>query len=134
MLVMRAGHPLLASASPADDMLAYPWLLPGRETPLRRYWEGMIRAHGREVPHVGIECGSVMTIRQLLLAGDSLTLLSHDQLSVELDAGLLVVMAPPVPVQRTIGITTRAGWRPTAAQASFLGLLRDTGAELAIDS
>ena len=131
MLIMHASHPLLKSGCPADDMFAFPWLLPGQETPLRRYWERMVRALGRDVPHVGIECGSVMTIRQLLLSGDWLTLLSPDQLSVELDAGLLAALAPPVPVQRTIGITTRAGWRPTAAQSSFLELLRKTGRVLA---
>lgn len=129
-LVMRAGHPLLDAADVAQAMFAYPWLLPGRETPLRRYWEAMIRALGREVPHVGIECGSVMMIRQLLLASDALTLLSPDQVAVELDAGVLAARGTPAPVTRTIGISTRAGWRPTATQAAFLDLLRETGAKL----
>jgi hypothetical protein len=44
---------------------------------------------------------------------DALTLLSPAQLAVELDAGVLAMRAPPVPVTRTIGITTRQGWRPT---------------------
>lgn len=126
-LVMRAGHPLLGAADPAAALLSYPWLLPGRETPLRRYWEAMIRTLGHEPPHVGIECGSVMMIRQLLLAGDGLTLLSPDQVSVELDAGLLATLPTPVPVVRTIGIATRTGWRPTAVQAGFLAELRMVG-------
>lgn len=127
-LVMRAGHPLLECTDPAARLTAYPWLLPGRDTPLRRYWEAMFRALGQEPPHVGIECGSVMMIRQLLLAGDGLTLLSPDQVSVELDAGVLAALPTPVPVARTIGISTRAMWRPTAAQTAFLALLRETGA------
>lgn len=126
-LVMRAGHPLLGAADPAAALLSYPWLLPGRETPLRRYWEGMIRALGHEPPHVGIECGSVMMIRQLLLAGDGLTLLSPDQVSVELNAGLLASLPTPVPVVRTIGIATRTGWRPTPVQTGFLAELRTVG-------
>ncbi len=129
-LVMRAGHPLLTAADTDAAMFAYPWLLPGRETPLRRYWEGMVRALGRDIPHVGIECGSVMMLRQLLLSGDALTLLSPDQVSVELDAGVLAALPTPVPVSRTIGIATRAGWRPTAAQAAFLALLREVGTAL----
>lgn len=129
-VVMRAGHPLLAAADPGGAMFAYPWLLPGRDTPLRRYWEAMVRALGREVPHVGIECGSVMMLRQLLLAGDALTLVSPDQVSVELAAGVLASLPPPAPVSRTIGIVTRASWRPTAAQAAFLALLRDVGGTL----
>lgn len=131
VLVMRAGHPLLSAASVAEAMFAYPWFLPGRETPLRRYWEHMVQALGRDVPHVGIECGSTMMIRQLLLAGDGLTLLSRDQVSVELQAGVLAALPTPVPVARTIGITTRAGWRPTPTQAGFLALLREVGYALA---
>ena len=76
VLVMRAGHPLLEASDVSEAMFAYPWLLPGRETPLRRYWEDMVRTLGREPPHVGIECGSVIMIRQLLLSGDALSLRS----------------------------------------------------------
>lgn len=131
-LIMRAGHPLLGRTSTlAAALLDYPWLMPAPDTPLRRYWEAMMGALGHAAPHVGIECGSVLTIRQLLLAGDGLTLLSRDQVAVELNAGLLAALPPPVPVERTIGITTRTGWRPTAAQAQFLALLHEVGAELA---
>jgi hypothetical protein len=63
----------------------------------------------------------------LLLHGDGLTLLSPEQVAVELDAGLLVARALPVAFARTIGITTRAGWRPTATQAGFIDLLRACG-------
>ena len=129
-VVMRAGHPLLTAADPARAMLAYPWILPGRETPLRRYWETMLRDLGQAVPRVPVECGSVMMIRQLLLAGDGLTLASPDQVSVELTAGVLARLPTPAPVQRTIGITARMGWRPTTAQAAFVALLRQTGAGL----
>jgi DNA-binding transcriptional LysR family regulator len=131
VLVMRADHPLLKAVDPAEAMFAYPWLLPGRETPLRRYWEAMVRALGKEPPHVGIECGSVIMIRQLLLGGDALSLLSPDQVAVELAADVLASLPPPVPVSRTIGIVTRIGWRPTAAQAAFVELLREVGREQA---
>jgi hypothetical protein len=71
----------------------------------------------------------VLTVRQLLLGSDALTLLSPAQLAVELDAGVLATLPPPVPVTRTIGITTREGWRPTAPQAAFVALLRAVAAE-----
>ncbi|MDE2596884.1 MAG: LysR family transcriptional regulator [Sphingomonadales bacterium] len=129
-LVMRSGHPLLSEPDPAQAMLAYPWFISGRETPLRRYWEGMMRTLGLEPPHVRIECGSVMMVRQLLLSGDGLTLLSPGQVSVELEAGVLASLPTPVPVRRTIGVTSRAGWRPTAAQAQFVALLRTVGTEI----
>ena len=128
-LVMRSGHPLLSRAVDGAALASYPWILPASDTPLRHYWEGMMRAAGTEPPHVRIECGSVLTVRQLLLGSDALTLLSPAQLAVELDAGVLATLPPPVPVARTIGITTREGWRPTAPQAAFVALLREVAAE-----
>lgn len=128
-LVMRSGHPLLTGAVDGAALARFPWILPASDTPLRHYWEGMMRSAGAEPPHVGIECGSVLTVRQLLLGSDALTLLSPAQLAVELDAGVLATLPPPVPVMRTIGITTREGWRPTAPQAAFAALLREVAAE-----
>jgi DNA-binding transcriptional LysR family regulator len=127
MLIMRAGHPLLSAPDVAKGILSYPWFLPGRETPLRVYWEAMLAELDLPIPHVRIECGSVMMIRQLLLAGDGLTLLSPDQVAVELKAGILASLPTPAPVERTIGITVRAGWRPTGDQARFIKLLRQVG-------
>lgn len=129
-LVMRAGHPLLHEAAPDGRRLAaYPWILPTRDTPLRLYWENMMRAAGTEPPAVDIECGSVLTVRQLLLGSDALTLLSPAQLAVELHAGVLATLPTPAPVARTIGMTTRDGWRPTAPQAAFVALLREVAGE-----
>jgi len=130
VLVMRAGHPLLGAERPELAMLDYPWVLPGSETPLRRHWEAMIRSLGAQPPRVGVECGSTMAIRQLLLKGDGLTLLSPEQVAVELEAGLLVARALPGAFTRTIGITTRGDWRPTAAQTDFLRLLRECGRQI----
>ncbi|RKF20682.1 LysR family transcriptional regulator [Altericroceibacterium spongiae] len=125
-IVMRAGHPLQKSPAPtAAQLLEYPWIMPGRDTPLRRYWEEMLRECGEKPPHVGIECGSVLAVRELLLSGDALTLLSIDQLRVELENGVLTTLPPPAPVSRIIGIVTRAGWRPTRPQAEFIDLLKD---------
>lgn len=127
-VIARAGHPLAnARELSGADLAAHEWIMPGRETPLRRYWEAMIADTGAVPPPVRIECGSVLTVRQLLLGSDALTLLSPDQLAVELAAGVLVALPPPVPVMRTIGITTRTGWRPTAPQAAFVECLRTSG-------
>lgn len=123
-LVMRDGHPLCGVEKPRGaDIIAYPWILPQVETPLRRYWAAMLRTAGEEPPHVAIECGSMLTTRQFLLQSDAISLLSPAQLAVEVDAGLLVTIEPPVPIVRAIGVTTRNGWRPTEAQTHFLALL-----------
>ena len=127
-VIARAGH-LLADGSPPTGavLAAHDWILPTRDTPLRRYWEAMLTEAGAVPPPIRIECGSVLTVRQLLLGSDALTLLSPDQLAVELAAGVLVAMPTPVPVTRTIGVTTRAGWRPTEPQAVFMEMLREIG-------
>lgn len=119
-IMARAGHPLAAGWD-ADALRHYPWILPPEGAPLRQLWRRMFDTLGGELPPVPIECGSVMTIRQLLLGGDYLTLLSADQLALELDAGLVIDIGPaPGSISRTIGITTRADWRPTRLQQRFM--------------
>jgi len=130
-LIMRSGHKLAAVKAPTlSDIASYPWVLPSPQTPLRGYWEEMMRSAGEKPPDVTIECGSVLTIRELLLATDMLTLLSPDQLRVEIEAGLFVSRTPPLEITRTIGITTRRDWRPTSAQREMLNILRKTAEQL----
>lgn len=122
-IMARAGHPL-AGGWDADALRRFPWILPPEGAPLRQLWRQMFEPLGGALPPVPIECGSVMTIRQLLLSGDYLTLLSVDQLALELNAGLLVDIGPgPGAVSRTIGLTTRADWRPTRMQQRFLEIV-----------
>jgi hypothetical protein len=81
----------------------------------------MFEGEGMAVPDVPVECGSVITIRQLMMSSDFLSLLSPDQVAVELEAGWLTIICPaPVGIVRTIGVTTRLGWRPTPLQRQFL--------------
>ncbi|MFV0644326.1 MAG: LysR substrate-binding domain-containing protein [Sphingomonadaceae bacterium] len=128
VVIMRTGHPLLnLTQISAQDFSQYPWILPSRSTPLRHYWEDMFLSCGVTPPHVGVECGSVLTTRQLLLAGDALTLLSPEQLWVELEGKVLTSCPPPAEVRRTIGIITRTGWRPTPPQTDLLTILREVG-------
>jgi hypothetical protein len=73
---------------------------------------------------------SLSQIRALLDESDFLTLLSPQQVQPELGAGLLAVIGGPIEsTRRPIGLTCRAGWRPTEAQADFLALLRTLSAE-----
>jgi LysR family transcriptional regulator, regulator for genes of the gallate degradation pathway len=88
---------------------------------LRLIWEQLFARAGVALPPVPVESGSVMTIRQLLIESDLLTLLSPDQMAVELEAGWVDRIADlPNDLDRTIAVTTRASWRPTAIQLEFL--------------
>ena len=122
-IMARAGHPL-AGGWDGDALRRYPWILPPEGTPLRQLWRQMVEALGGDLPAVPIECGSVMTIRELLVSGDYLTMLSIDQLALELNAGLVIDIGPaPGAISRTIGLTTRTDWRPTRLQERFMAAI-----------
>ena len=123
-VIGRAGHPLVGCAHPSLDQLAAEgWIVGQSGAPLRRQWEEMFA--GRPQPAAPIECGSVMVIRGVLTATDLLTLLSPDQVALEIEAGVLARIGRELPVAaRTIGLTTRSGWRPTAAQSRLVDLIR----------
>jgi DNA-binding transcriptional LysR family regulator len=120
-VIARKGHPLAGTEPTFAELAAYPWIVAGVGAPVRDAWEQMFTRAGVALPRVPIESGSVMIIRQLLIDGDFLALLSLDQVAVELEAGWLVALrSAPAGLERTIGITTRASWRPTAVQAEFV--------------
>ena len=129
--VARAGHPLTGERAPGPKQFAaYPWVIARHGTPLRAVWKSLFEEAGVAVPAAPIACGSVTTIRTLLGESDFLTLLSPQQIRPELDAGLLAVIGGPIEqTRRPIGLTLRADWRPTEAQAQFLDLLRALAAE-----
>lgn len=121
-VVARAGHPLAGTAPDLAALARYPWIVGSADTPLRAHWHALF---GENAPPAPIECGSVMTIRGILIDSDCLTLLSPDQIALEVDTQVLTLIGRPrADMVRTIGITTREGWRPTAVQSRFLELLR----------
>jgi DNA-binding transcriptional LysR family regulator len=131
VILGRAGHPLAGVDDGIDPsrLAEYPWVVPAPGTPLHGQWRTMFESAGIAPPRVGIACGSVMMARQMLVESDFLTLLSPDQVSVEIEAGWLVRIADaPGDISRTIGVITRADWRPTPLQARFLAQL-DSGAK-----
>jgi LysR family transcriptional regulator, regulator for genes of the gallate degradation pathway len=117
----RAGHPLAGKQPGVADLAQYPWIMSGEGTPLRLLWEQMFDRADVPRPSIQVESGSVMTIRQLLIDSDFLTLLSPDQVSVELEANWLAQVSDlPDSLARTIAVTTRSSWHPTKVQAEFL--------------
>lgn len=123
MVVGRAGHPLAGDPAPDREALArYPWVIGRPGSPLRLLWHAMFA--GGPVPAAPVECGSVTAIRGILRQSDLLTLLSHDQVALEIDAGVLAPIGPArLETVRTIGVTTRIDWRPTPSQGRFLTFL-----------
>lgn len=130
VVVARTGHPLAGTTPDLAALASYEWIMPARGAPLRDSWELMFAEAGVDSPMVPVESGSVMTIRQVLIDSDFLTLLSPDQVAVELEAGWLVAVGGvPSGFRRAIGVTTRASWRPTSVQAEFLADLEAAARE-----
>ncbi|WP_425229261.1 LysR family transcriptional regulator [Sphingomonas sp.] len=126
-VVGRAGHPLAGERADVDALAHQAWIVGPAGSPLRARWQQLFAHHDR--PRAPIECGSVMVIRGVLADSDLLTLLSPDQVALELTGGVLTRIGGPVAQGlRTIGVTTRSGWRPTAAQARLLSLIREAAA------
>lgn len=123
-IVGRAAHPLAGTPDPTlAELAAHGWIVGQRGAPLRRQWERLFT--GCALPPAPIECGSVIVIRGLLCDSDLLTLLSPDQIALEVRAGLLAPIGAPLGHgARTIGITTRADWRPARLQRHFIDAVR----------
>ena len=132
-IVARGGHPLAGARSPTRaELAACRWLvgLPG--SPLRHHWEQLFA--GGPAPDAPIDCGSVMVLRGMLMEGDYLTLLSPEQIGVELRTGMLALVGPPLEDHvRTIGVTSRTDWRPTATQERFIAILREQGSRIQVN-
>lgn len=123
----RKGHPLAGRQVTLDDLRGEAWIVGPTGTPLRAHWQALF---GDAVPEVPVECGSVMVIRGVVLQSDLLTLLSPDQIAVELETGMMVRIDVDLPgCVRTIGLTTRAGWHPTQAQKRLVELLEKASRE-----
>ncbi|MCQ8240712.1 hypothetical protein NFI88_07630 [Acetobacteraceae bacterium KSS12] len=92
----------------------------------RERWQRLFDEVGVRRPGAPIHSGSVATIRGLLACSDFLSLLSRDQSQVEIDAGLLTVIASQVPeTMRMVDAIARRDWFPTATPTRFLTLLRE---------
>lgn len=124
LIVGRAGHPLAGEVQPSRvDLASFPWIVGQPGTPAREHWEAMFTDLDLP-PAAPIACGSVMVSRGILRSSDFLTLLSLDQVALEIESGLLATIgAPPTGVSRSIGVVNRASWRPTSGQRHFLDLL-----------
>lgn len=123
MIVGRVDHPLAGVGVPAPEALAaFPWIVSHPGAPLRLLWEQLFG--GGPLPRAPIHCGSVMVIRGILAETDFLTLLSPQQVALEIESGVLAAIGPePELSGRAIGVTTRRDWCPTQVQARFLEAL-----------
>ncbi len=131
-IVVRPGHPALDAATNGatdrDWLAQQTWILSAPGTPGRERFLAYLETLGLSEPHHVIESGSLIATRALLRASDFAAPLSRRQIRLELDAGLLAIVAADLPAtRRSIGITMRQGFQPTKLYGHLIDALTRTG-------
>lgn len=129
-IVARPDHPALALVRPRlADLLAYPFVVGTEGAPGRLIFDRITAPLG--APPSLVETGSMILMRELLRVSDHLGCISHLQIEAEIGLGAVVrIPLDLTDTRRPIGLTRRADWLPTLAQADFLEDLRAVSAEL----
>ncbi len=129
--IVRSDHPKLQSKKLSlNDIAKLDWIAPRVGTPARQRFRDIFLQKQLQEPNRIIECSSTVAIRGLLLKSDRVALLPKRQILPEIEAGLLGTL--PLNLRessRTIGLTTRHGWKPTQAQKAYIDLVQAKGSE-----
>ena len=126
-LVVRNGHPLVGrKLNSISDMFGFPWIAPPISTPTGSYLNELLNIPNMEQTPVRAVSSSMMLIRELLLAGDYVTIASLHQIHHELEQNTLVVLPLKLPNSaRPIGLTYRVDWQATKIQSLVLNKIRN---------
>ena len=129
VIVARKDHPLARQDRvTVADLHRFPWVIARQGTPIRATLEGLLPP---ATMRGAIVASSVILLREILRDSDHLGALSRIQTLPSGEAQALTVLPVDLPATlRPIGIATRAGWEPTAAQREFIDLLHEEAAAL----
>jgi LysR family transcriptional regulator, regulator for genes of the gallate degradation pathway len=124
VIVMRPEHPLSPCTDISRGQLAeYDWIVPGPSTPRYLAFERLF-ASAKKRPSARVETASRGLIRSLITTSDRLTLLTRHEALLEEKLGVLRIAPTRLRLpRRNYGVATRANWRPTALQQTFLDIL-----------
>lgn len=125
-LVAAPGHPALQPGGGDLARLAQAdWVVPRGGAPGRAQFEALFAKAGIAPPKAVVESGSALILRELVVEAGYLGCIAGAQVAADLRRGHLarLGLGADLPA-RPIGITMRAAWVPTAAEAEFLDSLR----------
>jgi DNA-binding transcriptional LysR family regulator len=124
VIVSGSDHPLAGQHNvTTDDLASYPWIVGQKGTPIRHHFDALFEASVNPPTSI-VESSSLILMRELLNCTHHLGCISYLQAQAELKRGL--IKALPLDLRHTarpIGLTVRANWMPTSAQAQFLELV-----------
>lgn len=124
-VIAASDHPLTTVDAPdLAQMVEYGWVLPLPGVPLRRQFDALIAAAGLELGHGVVTTDSTAALRALVLGSRRLAIASIHQVKSDIDRGLLATLPFSAPgPRRSIGLTLRRDYVPTALFSGFLGRL-----------
>lgn len=127
IIVCSTSHPLAQLKTVTlEQTLCYPWIAPPISTPSGQYLFQTLEIEKRTSTPVRVVASSFVLLRELLLSGDFLTVISKAQVKKEIVGGALSELPIPLKGQtRSIGLTRRSKWHPTASQHAFLAALEN---------
>lgn len=125
-IVVRADHPLAQRTEfGLAELRDWPWILPRRETTLRRQIDEAFRREGLEPPNCGVESVSLLANRALLLSADYLAVWPVQLAQAQASTGLIAVLPIDLPTTaRPIGVSVRAEGRLSPAADVLIDALR----------
>ncbi|GAB4272876.1 MAG: LysR family transcriptional regulator [Pararhodobacter sp.] len=127
VIVTHPDHPLAGRDDVSlEETLNYPWVAPPRSTPGGTYLFETLRINERPQTPVRVVSSSLIMLRGMLAEGPYVSIISRHQIAPEIRAGHMIPLSIALKGhKRSIGLTYRTSWRPTATQARFLELLRE---------
>lgn len=126
VLVVRKGHPLADVHTVTRTMLTeHDWVVPSHHLPRRAAIERFFSTLPAR-PRIWLDTSSPGTMMAVLAETDCITLISRTQWLMDGPADLVVLPVDGFDAGRTVGITRRHDWLPTAVQDRFLRALRES--------
>lgn len=132
VIVTRTDHPLQSKGRLSlKDLVNEDWILPPRETMLRKEIDLAFHKEGLDVPSNPVESVSILTNRALLKNSDMITALPLQVVLIYEEIGLLKRLDIPLIIEPgPIGVTLRAQRELPPAAHYLLEALREEAAEL----
>lgn len=124
VVIAPPGHPLAGRRVALAELAAYPFLTREEGSGTRRAVEAAFAAAG-VVPRVRMQLGANEAVKQGVIAGLGLSVLSRGTLALELRHGYLVELdVEGFPLMRPWYVAWPRARRPSLATTAFLALLR----------
>jgi DNA-binding transcriptional LysR family regulator len=128
-LVVARGHPALMLPAPRlEDLLDYPWILPGAQTELRRELDALFRDIDADLPDNRIDCTSLLTVRALLMETQGVAALPSTIADADPDLEVLPIELRNI--TRHVGVTLRASRHLSPSAAALLEHLQAAAIDL----